>query len=137
MKSLLPVRAFFLIAALYDIILGLAFLLRGPEVFARFDITPPNHWGYVHFPAGLLIIFGLMFLAVAMRPAANRNLIGYGFLLKICFAGTVIWHWSQGGIPELWKPFAVIDLLFAVVFVWAYWRIGSARGSAKTETAKR
>ena len=73
-----------------------------------------------------------MFMAVAMRPAANRNLIGYGILLKICFAGTVIWHWRQAGVPELWKPFAFIDMLFAVLFLWAIWRVG--RTSRKTAT---
>lgn len=130
MKSLLPVRALFVVAALYDAILGLAFLFAGPAIFEHFKITQPNHWGYVQFPAGLLIIFGLMFLAVAIRPVGNRNLITYGILLKICYVATVFWHWSQGDIPFMWKPFAIIDLVFAVLFVWAYRRIGQAGATA-------
>jgi hypothetical protein len=127
MKSLLPVRLLFLFAALYDGILGLAFLVAGPAIFVRFAITEPNHWGYVHFAALIILIFGVMFLAVAVHPAANRNLIPYGILLKLAYAGTVFWHWSQTSIPNMWKPFAVADLLFAVLFVWAYTRIGSSR----------
>ena len=53
---------------------------------------PPNHWGYVQFSAALLIIFGLMFLAAARRPIANRNLLPYCFLLKIAYSGVVFDH---------------------------------------------
>ncbi len=127
MKSLFPVRLLFIVAAMYDAILGLAFLVAGPAIFDYFKITQPNHWGYVQFPAGLLIIFGLMFLAVAIHPAGNRNLIAYGVLLKVCYCATVFWHWSQADIPFIWKPFAVIDLVFAVLFIWAYRSIGPAR----------
>jgi hypothetical protein len=130
MTSLMPVRTLFLVAALYDAILGLAFLVAGPAIFDHFRITQPNHWGYVHFPAGLLLIFAMMFLAVAIRPVGNRNLISYGILLKICFAATVFWHWSHGDIPFIWKPFAIIDLVFAVLFVWGDRRIGLGAASS-------
>ena len=38
------------------------------------EVTPPNHWAYVQFPAALLVIFGLMFVAIAQDPVANRGI---------------------------------------------------------------
>jgi hypothetical protein len=118
MKSV--IRALFAIAALYDGGLGLLFLIGGGAVFARYHVTPPNHWGYVQFPALLLIIFGLMFAAVAWKPGENRNLIPYGMLLKASYCSIVFYYWFTSGIPSLWKPFAVIDLVFLILFVLSY-----------------
>ena len=125
MKSLAQVRGLFVLAGLYDGIIGAAFLLAWAAIFAHFGIAPPNHPGYVQFPALLIIIFALMFFAIAIRPATNRNLIGYGILLKLSYSGTVLYYWFNGGIPGMWKPFAIADLIFAVLFVWAYMRVRS------------
>jgi hypothetical protein len=129
MKSFLPVRLLYFVAAAYDGLIGLVFLLDAPEVFRRAEITPPNHWGYVHFGAGVLVIFGYMFLRIALDPVENRNLITYGILLKICFVGTVAWHAFHGGIPPLWIRFAWADTAFAFLFIWSMWALRSDRSS--------
>lgn len=110
----------FYLAAIYDGILGLLFLLAGPWLFATTGITPPNHFGYLHFPAALLLTFGLLFLAVARKPERNRNLIPFGILLKLSYCGVAFYHWLTAGIPWIWKPFAIIDLVFLVLFVMAF-----------------
>ena len=61
MKKSRAITPLFVIAAAYDGILGLAFLIAAPALFEWAGVTPPNHFGYVHFPAALLIIFALMF----------------------------------------------------------------------------
>ena len=119
MKSLLAIRALYGLAAAYDGLLGLLFLVAGPQVFDLVGITPPNHWGYVHFSAGLLVIFACMFVAIAWRPLENRNLILYGILLKFCYVGTVVWHSYQGSVPVMWKYFALADIVFALLFLWS------------------
>ena len=124
MNSIVPVRVLFVVSGLYDLVLGLAFLLAGPAIFDHFGIAGPGHVGYVQFPALLLLIFALMFFAIAANPRANRNLIPFGILLKLSYSGTVFYHWLAGGIPGMWKPFAVIDLLMAALFVWAFIAIG-------------
>jgi len=121
------VRTLFVLAGLYDGVLGLAFLFFAPKVFDAFNVTPPNHYGYVHFPAMLLIVFALLFFAIAQAPRHNRNLIPYGILLKISYCATVGWHWLDAGIPWIWQPFFIFDLLFLIAFIWAYRKIGSAR----------
>ena len=119
MKSLLPVRILFYVSAAYDGLLGLAFLLAGPQLYQWVGITPPNHWGYVHFAAAVLVLFGYMFLRVALHPLVERNLILFGIQLKICYVGTVAWHWAHDGLPMLWKYFAVADVGFALLFCWS------------------
>lgn len=119
MKKVQAIRALFFVAGLYDGLLGLAFLLAAPAIFNRYGVALPNHPGYVQFPALLLMVFAWMFFAVAVSPFANRNLIFYGILLKLCYSGTVMYYWLTGGIPGMWKPFAVADLVFAALFAWA------------------
>jgi hypothetical protein len=126
MKSLSSIRVLYVLAAAYDGLLGLAFLLAGPRLYAYFQITPPNHWGYVHFSAGILIIFGWMFLEIARRPLASRNLVTYGILLKVCYVGTVVWYWTHGDIPAMWKGFAAADIVFALLFIWSLGPLKSA-----------
>lgn len=110
----------FWIAAAYDGILGAVFLVAPGALFAALNVTPPNHFGYVRFPAALLIVFALMFIAVAMKPAGNRNLIPYGILLKVSYCSVAFGYWFTQDIPFMWKPFAVIDLAFLVLFYLAY-----------------
>jgi hypothetical protein len=118
------VTLLFWIAAAYDGILGLAFLVAAPALFEWVGVTPPNHFGYVHFPAALLIIFALMFMAIARQPVARRHLIPYGILLKVSYCSVAGYHWLTAGIPGVWKPFLWADLVFLVLFVWAYRSLG-------------
>jgi hypothetical protein len=127
MDRLPMIRGLFAVAGLYDGLLGLAFVVAGPALFLRLGIAPPNHWGYVHFTALLLIVFGIMFFAVARDPVQNRNLIPYGAMLKLCYSGTVFYHWWAGNLATAWKPFAFIDLFFLVLFLWAYRFLHGAR----------
>jgi hypothetical protein len=43
MNAQKPITTLFLIAALYDGVLGAAFLLAPRQVFRIADVTPPNH----------------------------------------------------------------------------------------------
>jgi hypothetical protein len=121
MKTKQMVTILFSLAAVYDGVLGLAFLLTPSAIFQRFEVTPPNHFGYVQFPALLLLIFAWMFASVACAPDKNSNLIPYGIALKVAYCSIVFYYWFTTGIPYVWKPFAILDfgwiLLFMIAFV--------------------
>lgn len=123
MKTKQAIAGLFFVAAIYDGLVGAAFLLFSNALFKWFGVTPPNHPGYVQFPAALLIIFAIMFMAVAMNPVRNRNLIPYGILLKVSYCGVILSHWLTGGIPDMWKPFCIADVVFLVTFVWAWTKL--------------
>ena len=114
------IKPLFIIAALYDGILAIAFLFFSSALFQWFAVTPPNHLGYVKFPALLLLIFAAMFFRIAGDPVKNRDLIPYGIALKIAYSGTAFWYQVTQGIPSMWIPWAWADLGFLVLFVIAW-----------------
>ena len=120
----------FALAAVYDGFLGLAFLLVPSMIFQRFDVTPPNHFGYVQFPALLLIIFAWMFASVAYAPYKNINLIPYGIALKVAYCSIVFYYWFTVEIPYVWKPFAIMDFGWIILFAIAYAVLKKSTNSA-------
>jgi hypothetical protein len=66
------------------------------------------------------VVFGLMFAAIAAKPVANRNLMPYGIMLKAAYSGIVFYYWLAQGVPAMWKPFAVADVVLAALFLWVY-----------------
>ena len=114
----------FWVAAAYDGVLGLAFVAAPARLFDLLNVTPPNHFGYVQFPSALLVVFALMFVAIALNAERNRNLIPFGMMLKVSYCGVVFLYWFTEDIPNLWKPFAVMDVLFFILFLIAFRRIG-------------
>ena len=123
------VRILFLIAGLYDGLLGVAFLLFASAIFQWFGVTPPNHLAYVKFPALLLLVFAAMFFRIASDPLKNRELILYGVALKVAYSGTAFWYQITQGIPFMWIPWAWADLVFLVLFLVAWKRTVPAPGA--------
>ncbi|MEI7902153.1 MAG: hypothetical protein WCK89_18010 [bacterium] len=120
MRTQPVITALFILAAIYEGLLGLAFLFASGTLFRWFGVEPPNHPGYVQFPGALLVVFAVMFTAVAADPRRNRNLIPYGILLKASYCGVVSFHWITSALPGMWKPFCIFDLLFLIAFAWAW-----------------
>jgi hypothetical protein len=123
-------RTLFVVAGIYDGVLGLAFLFAPTWVFSIHHVAPPEHLAYVQFPALLLMLFGLMFFRIAADPVSRRELILYGCGLKISYCGTVFWHQLTGGVPFMWVPWAWADLVFLALFVVAARRLGPRVGIA-------
>ncbi|MCC6357235.1 MAG: hypothetical protein IT450_00710 [Phycisphaerales bacterium] len=120
MKALTWITPLFIVAAVYDGILGLLFLAAPQYVFDVFRVPPPNHPAYVQFPAALLLIFAWMFVNVARAPLRNRGLVVYGILLKVAYCAIAGWYWATTVIPNFWISFAAIDLVMGVLFACAY-----------------
>lgn len=123
MKNQKCIQALFYLAFLYDAVLGVAFLLFHANIFAMFEVPPPNHAGYAQFPAALLIVFGMMYLQVARDPVRSYILIPYGMLLKVSYCSIVFAYWFSSGIPGMWKPWAIIDIVFLALFGLAYMQL--------------
>ncbi|NIL95308.1 MAG: hypothetical protein GTO71_12930 [Woeseiaceae bacterium] len=116
------VRGLWLIAAVYDGVLGLIFLFQPGLAFEIFEVVPPNHFGYVQFSAILLLIFAAMFLRVARDPIPNRFIMLYGVALKAGYSGLVFYYMMTTGVPAMWVPWAWADLVFLILFYlsWHY-----------------
>ncbi len=116
------VKTIFFVGALYDGFFGVMGILFPFLAFQIFEVTPPNHAGYVQFPAILLLIFGVMFYQVARDPITNRVFMLYGVALKVGYSGLIFYYLLTSGIPGMWVPWAWIDLVFLVLFLlsWRY-----------------
>ena len=111
------ISAVFVSAGIYNGVLGVVFLFFAPMIFGAVGITPPNHYGYIVFPALLMILFAAMFFRIARSPVRHRDMIPYGIGLKAAYAGTVFWYQLQGNVPAMWVPMAWIDAAFLVLFL--------------------
>lgn len=111
------VRPLFVVAALYDLVLGVAFFFAFKPLYERFAIPLPNHDAYVQLPAALIAIFGLGFWFVARAPERNRDLITLGVLMKLAFSGIILSYAFRDAIPSMWVPLAWIDAGFMVAFI--------------------
>ncbi len=124
---------FYLMAA-YDGLLGAGFLVAPLRLIELGGEKPPYHPGYIQFPALLLVLFAIMFVQIALDPVQGRILIPYGILLKLSYSGVVFKYWLTTGVGAMWKPFAVIDAVTAVLFLWAYLVLKQDAGHRTQET---
>ena len=108
-------------SGIYDAVIGVAFFFGASALFQAFHVTPPNHDGYIRFPALVLIIFAVMFLRAAADPVGRRDVLLYGAALKLSYFGLVFWYYFHGGVPAMWIPFAWADVAFFTLFVMG-WR---------------
>ena len=124
------IKPLYFVAAIYDAILGIAFLCAADSVFEQFmpGIDLPNHDGYIQFPAALLLVFALMYAAIARNPVRNRNLIPYGILLKVSYCSVILYHWTTLQ-AWIWKPFCIVDIIFLVLFVYTWRATGKSAGA--------
>jgi hypothetical protein len=116
-------RWLFLLAGIY----GIAVIF--PQYFmegrvAR-DYPPPiTHPEYFYGFIGVGLAWQVAFLIIACDPARFRPIMLAGILEKVSFglAGHFLAHHSLA--PALIGWLAAFDLLLAVLFAVAYWRVG-------------
>ena len=126
MKRLSWIRVLFTIAAIYDGVLGVAFLVAPKAIFASLGVEAPYHSAFIQFPAMLLIVFALMFFRIAKQPVQNRELILYGCGLKVSYCLTVFWYEITSEISFIWIPWAWADLVFLILFLLAWKTLGKS-----------
>ena len=114
------IKLLFVVAGLYDGVLGFALAFFPGQIYDVYGVEPPNHMAYVQFPALLLIVFASMFFRIATDPLKHRELIIYGCGLKISYFAIAFWYWWTSGIPSMWIPWAWFDLVFLLLFILAW-----------------
>lgn len=111
-------RTFFLIAALYDIVLGVAFFFLFDPLFSALGIALPNNTSYIHLTAGFVFVQGLGYWFVYTDPSANLGIVKQGIVYKTVFAGLGFFYLAIGQLLHpLFMVFVVADLVFLAGFV--------------------
>jgi uncharacterized membrane protein YfcA len=108
----------FLLAGLYDLVLGLAFLLTLEPLFTWLAVPLPENPTYAHLAAGLVAVQGVGYLFVWRHLWRNVDLVKMGCIYKLVYIGVAIAAYLQGNLPHpLFGWLAVADALFLIGFV--------------------
>ncbi len=119
MSSVSAWRSFFLAAAIYDMALGLAFLLAGETILDAIGMALPPHIAYIQLAAIFVFVQGLSYLLPWRDLEANRGVIWVGVVYKATYAALVAWYLVLGQLPSVFFiPWAVVDLGFMLAFRW-------------------
>jgi hypothetical protein len=121
-------RRVFHIAGIY----GLVVLL--PQYFMEGrlgrDYPPPiNHPEHFYGFIGVATAWQVAFLIIARDPARYRLLMLPGILEKLSFGLAALVLFAQGRLAPTIVAFGVVDLLWAVLFAWAYVKVGRQSAS--------
>lgn len=123
-------RTLFLVAALYDVVLGLLFFLFGEMLLEAIGMELPPHIAYIQLAAVFVVVQGLSYWFVFRDPPGNLGLVRVGVLYKLAYSGLATYYLVIGQLPSpFFIPWAVFDLLFLVGFV-LFLRAASASRSA-------
>ncbi len=120
MKSIW-LKPLFIVAGVYDLILGFAFVFVPGSIFDFFDVAQPDYLGYVQFPGLLLFVFAAIFFRIARDPVAYRFMMWYGVWLKASYSAVAFSYYFASDLPWMWMPMAVVDLVFLLLFFAALW----------------
>lgn len=111
-------RGFFLLAALYDLVLGVAFFFLYPWVYGMLGISLPTEPAYLHAAAAFVFVQGIMYLLVYRDMDRNWDLVLVGAVYKTAYTGVAFYHWGMGTLPHpVFALFGFLDLGFLLGFI--------------------
>jgi len=110
-------KLWFLIAAIYDLILGIAFFFFYEPIFSYFSIPLPNYAMYLQMAAAFVIAMGIGYYFIFLNLYRNVDLVKLGIVYKLVYSGlTFYWYLANlANIVFLW--FAFIDAFFLITFI--------------------
>lgn len=128
LQKMKQVRVLYCGAGLYDIVIGLLFVLVAPRLYVMLGVTPPELF-YVHSAGALLVLFGVMCWQIAMNPVRWRFLILYAMGVKAVYCISIFVHFSLGTLPWVWLVPGIVDLILLVGFAWSWFVIARHGGT--------
>lgn len=106
---------FFLLIGIYDVLLGGIFVLFYRNIYAYLNITLPNHPGYIFVPALFLVSAGIGEFLIARNLLRNVDLSIVRLLMKLSFAGAVIYCYFKYGVPTIFLLISVASIIGVII----------------------
>jgi hypothetical protein len=111
-------KPFFLVAALYDGILGAGFFIFYNPLFHALGIALPNNTSYIHITTAYIFVQGVSYWFVYRNPLKNVDIVKVGIVYKIIYVGLALYYLAIGQLlSAVFAWLAVTDLIFLVFFV--------------------
>lgn len=113
-----PYRILFLIAALYDFIIGFIFFAFLRFFFEDlFRIPYPLYPAFFQAAAAFVFVMGVGFYFVYRNMYRNIDIVKVGITFKLFYTGLAFYHVFVKGMPWIFSVFGFLDLIFIVFFV--------------------
>jgi len=111
-------RGLFLIAAIYDLILGILFFFFYKPVYAYFNIALPTYPMYLQMAAAFVMAMGVGYYFIYRNLYRNIDLVKLGIVYKLVYSGLTSYFYfaNLANITFFW--FAIFDAIFLFLFVW-------------------
>ena len=111
-------KLLFLIAAIYDLVLGLAFLFFYKLIYQTLNIPLPQYPAYISLSAAFVFVLGIAYYMVYQNLYANRDLVKIGTIYKVAYALVVFYYFFFETLPHnSFLIFGFIDLIFLGLFI--------------------
>jgi len=131
-------RIVFLVAAVYDLVLGTIFTFFHPWAFEVLDIADEDPGsGYVPLIGAFLFVIGIAYFLIYRGDLVrNVDLIAVGTLYKLAYSAIAFWFWIViDDVPHILFPalFGVVDLLMFVAMAECWFtvrRLSAGKGAA-------
>jgi len=111
-------RNLFLVAALYDFVLGFSFFLFWPFIFDHILKIPyPNYLAFYQAAAAFIFNMGIGFYFVYRNMYRNIDIVKVGIYFKLFYTGLAFFYVFVEKMPWILALFGFLDLIFIVFFV--------------------
>ncbi len=117
-KSARFFKTFFLVAALYDGVLGAVFFFLFGPIFDLLNIPLPSNTSYIHLTAAYVFVQGVGYWFVYRDMLRNVDIVKLAIVYKAVYTLLAVYYWAGGQLLHtIFAWFAVFDVLFLLGFV--------------------
>ena len=125
-------KTLFLIAALYDTVLGIVFTFFPRTAFGMLGIADqlPAFGGYISLIGAFLIVLGIAYFMIFFGELyKNRGLIVVGALYKLAYCAVIFYYFFNGDLPHVVfaAVFGVADLIFFTLMAECFLFLGKGK----------
>ena len=115
-------RALFLIAAIYDLILGVLFFFFYKPIFSYFDISLPVYPMYLQMAAAFVFAMGVGYYFVYLNLYRNIDLVKLGVVYKIVYAGLTSYFYftDLANIVFFWFAINIFCYSFSTIISYTF-----------------
>ena len=118
-------RILFLIAALYDFILGFIFFaFMNFFLEGVFKLPLPLYPAFFQAAAAFVFVMGVGFYFVYRNMYRNIDIVKVGIVFKLFYTGLAFYYVFFGGMPWIFSVFGFLDIIFIVFFIFFLRAIG-------------
>jgi hypothetical protein len=115
-------RNLFGVAAAFNLLVASVIVIPGSFAWALLRMAPPDQPLFLHLFAAFVLLFGLVYLWIALDVAGKQALILLGAIGKLAVMAVVLGHYLAGSIPVEVVMLGSGDLVFAVLFLTVFHR---------------